>query len=451
MAEDGKKMSKRHRNYTPPDELMETYGADALRLYLINSGLVKAEEQRFSDAGVKEMVRKALLPWYNSFKFFQTYAQVDRWNAQTHFKLYDNILDKWILSKLQSLKLKIASEMEGYRLYNVVPSLFQFIEDLTNTYIRLNRARFWGEGLGQDKCGAYSALYSSLMDLAKIMAPFAPFLSEHLYLELSKFQGEQGQSVHLCDYPLADKKLISEKLEDATDRMQQVILLGRQKRSKEQIKIKIPLNKLTIIHKDAGVLAEIKKLESYIQQELNIKTIQYAQDESDYIKLYAKPNYPVLGKRLGKNFNSFKKLIEDMTPSQLEELEMRGSISLDGESFSSEEIMLFREAKEGTSAISNRFISIDLNCTLDQDLIEEGLAREIVNRIQKSRKDLNFNVADRIMVLYSGDPELEKAISRHQDYICGETLAKSLEKSQKLGPLNYDIDDYKISLEITRT
>ena len=154
MAEDGKKMSKRLKNYTPPGELMEEYGADALRLYLITSGLVKAEDQRFADSGVKDMVRKALLPWYNAAKFFQTYASVDKWHSSEHFVSSENITDKWILSNLQTLKSRISNEMERYHLYNVVPALFTFIEDLTNWYIRLNRNRFWGEGLDQDKKAA---------------------------------------------------------------------------------------------------------------------------------------------------------------------------------------------------------------------------------------------------------------------------------------------------------
>ena len=452
MAEDGKKMSKRLRNYTPPDTLMETYGADALRLYLINSGLVKAEEQRFSDAGVKEMVRKVLLPWYNSFKFFQTYAEVDGWSFEKNLKFGENITDKWILSKLQTLKKQIAIEMEGYRLYNVVPPLFTYIEDLTNWYIRLNRSRFWEEGLSEDKCFAYSTLYTALKELSIAMAPFTPFLSEYIYMELGKFGKMEEKSVHLCSYPLPHEEMISEKLEDATDRMQQIILLARQKRNKEQIKVKTPLSKLTIVHKDKSILNEISKLEIYIQNEINVKNLEYSQNESDFIKLYAKPNFPILGKRLGKNFNLYKKMIEELTPTELAQLEEKDSITIKDETFSSNDIVVFREAKEGTQTLSNRFISIDLDCKLDFDLIEEGLAREVVNRIQKSRKDLNFNVSDRIDVSFYGSPEVEKAIMKHSDYISSSTLAKTLKHEKLEGEdiLNFDIEEYKISFRIEK-
>ena len=196
-------MSKSLRNYTPPDELMESYGADALRLYAINSGLMRGEEQRFADSGVRDMVRRALLPWYNAFSFLRTYAAIDGWSPDKGQHHGSNILDHWIRSRLQTLKANVATEMEAYRLYNVVPQLLSFIEDLTNWYIRLNRGRFWGEGISADKIAAYSTLYDVLLELSKLMAPFAPFLSEHLYQSLEALAGRQPSpaSVHHCDYP----------------------------------------------------------------------------------------------------------------------------------------------------------------------------------------------------------------------------------------------------------
>jgi len=452
LAEDGKKMSKSLKNFTPPDVLMEKFGADALRLYLINSGLVRAEEQRFSDAGVKDMVRKVLLPWYNSFKFFQTYAEVDKWNAKENLHFGDNITDRWVLSKLQTLKARIATEMEEYKLYNVVPSLFNFIEDLTNWYIRLNRSRYWGGGLEEDKCSAYSTLYLALKEFSIAMAPFTPFLSEYMYQALSSFGEKEEESVHLCSYPTPQDKYMDATLEDAMDRMQQIILLGRQKRNKEQIKVKTPLNTLTIIHKNKSLLQEISKLESYIKNELNVKEIKYSENENEFIKLFAKPNSPVLGKRLGKNFGKYRSLIAGLDANDLERLESDGQIELEGEVFSPEDILIFREPKEGTQALSNRFISIDLDCKLTQDLIDEGLAREVVNRIQKSRKDLNLNVTDRIKVDFSGSQELENAILKHKDYISGETLTKNLEKNDLSGDgiITYQIEKSDISFKITK-
>ena len=411
LAEDGKKMSKRLKNYTAPNELMENFGADALRLYLINSALVKAEEQRFTDSGVKDMVRRVLLPWYNSFKFFQTYSSIDGWDSNEHLQFGDNITDRWVLSKLQTLKKDIAVEMDLYQLYNVVPALFNFIEDLTNWYIRLNRRRFWEEGLKDDKCQAYSTLYTAIKELSTALAPFAPFLSEYIYQELGKTGTKKYESIHLEDYPVEDKQYINPILENAVDRMQQIILLGRQKRNQVQIKVKTPLARLTIIHQDQLLLDEISKLENYIKTELNIKEIEYTTEESKYIKLYAKPNSPVLGKRLGKKFGIYMKLISSLKAEELTELEEEGQLIIEGEKFLPSDILIFREAKEGTQALSNRFISIDIDCNLTEDLISEGLAREVVNRIQKTRKEIDLNVDDRITVSYSGDENILKAIS----------------------------------------
>jgi len=455
MAEDGKKMSKRLKNYTAPDILMEEYGADAMRLYLINSGLVRAEEMRFSDSGVKDMVRRALLPWFNSHKFFSTYATIDGWNHKDHAKVSDNITDNWILSNLQTLKKNIASEMEAYKLYNVVPALFTFIEDLTNWYIRLNRTRFWGEGLNDDKCAAYTTLYTCLLEVSQSLAPFAPFLSEHIYLELTQYgdKSKMPESVHLCDYPVAKEEMIQPMLEQAVDRMQQLIMLGRQKRTEEKIKVKTPLARLTVIHKDQKLLDEIKKLEEYIEAELNIKKVHYDTAEDKYIDLYAKPNLPVLGKRLGKQMGQFMKLIKNLSNEQLLELEEKGTINLGGENFTPEDFLIFREAKEGTKAISNRFISIDLDCNLSEELINEGMARECVNRIQRTRKEIGLNVEDRVAISFkTSSKELIRALEQHKDYICGETLAVSLKQDANLeNGQSFSIEGLELSLDIRKS
>jgi len=451
MAEDGKKMSKRLQNYTQPDVLMEEYGADALRLYLINSGLVKAEEQRFADSGVKDMVRRALLPWYNSFKFLQTYADIDGWRADANPAPSTNITDQWVLSRVQSLLTNVGREMAGYRLYNVVPALFEFIEELTNWYIRLNRSRFWGEGLGGDKQAAYHTLYHTLHTVTLAMAPFAPFLAEHIYQRLLPYAPKdvpQPESVHLCRYPQPQPELIRPALEAAVSRMQNIILLGRQKRNQVKIKTKTPLARLTIIHRDQAMLDEIARLADYIESELNVKALQYSTDEARYIRLYAKPNAPVLGKRLGKDFGRFRQLIEALDAQQLDALQEQGSLTLDGETFGVDDILVFREAKPGLEALSNRFISIDLDCSLNPALVREGLAREVVNRIQKTRKDSGLNVTDRIDVRYRAEGELAEAIREHAEYIRQETLCDSLETGG--GDLNFDIDEHTLNISLDK-
>ncbi len=429
IAEDGRKMSKRLRNYTPPDELMEMYGADALRLYLINSGLVRGEEQRFSDTGVKDMTRRTLLPWYNAFQFLMTYATIDGWSPDKGLHYGSNVLDQWISSRLQTLEKDIGQEMRKYRLYNVVPRLLEFIEDLTNGYIRLNRDRFWGKDITADKIAAYSTLYTVIEELTMVMAPFTPFLAEHLYQELAKLNGHgapKPSSVHLCAYPDPEESLMQPRLEEAVSRMQQVILLGRTRREEVKINLRKPMRRLTIVHRDADLLNELRALEPFIRRELNVKSVAYDQDEDQYIRLYAKPNFPVLGKRLGKRMKEIGAQIQQLNREQIESLQETGSVNLGGETFSGEEILVLREAKPGTNALSNRFISIDLDCALDEGLIAEGIAREAVNRIQRSRKEMNLNVSDRIAITYCGAGAIEEALEQFADYIAGETLATRL-------------------------
>ncbi|MEE6248158.1 MAG: class I tRNA ligase family protein, partial [Pseudomonadota bacterium] len=460
MAEDGKKMSKSLRNYTPPDELMETYGADALRLYSINSGLVRGEEQRFADSGVRDMVRRALLPWYNAYSFLRTYAEIDEWSPQKGQFEGDNILDQWIMSRLQTLKNTVATEMEGYRLYNVVPGLFAFIEDLTNWYIRLNRGRFWGEDISADKIAAYSTLYEVLMELSKVMAPFAPFLSEHLYQSLAQLAGQPAQpnSVHLCDYPEAEAVKVKPGLETAVERMQQVILLGRQKREEVKIGLRTPLSRLTIVNSDTALLEDMRSLEGYVRDELNVQSVEYSADESAYIELYAKPNFPLLGKRLGKRMKAFAGVIANLDIGQISELQNNGDIQLtvagESETFSSEEIQVQQQARAGTNTVSNRQIAVDLDCQLTPELIRGGYAREVVNRIQRARKDQGFDVSDRIAVTYAAQGELAQAIAEHRDYIMGETLCLDLqsadEEALSEGAAVTDIDGNRLRLSIQR-
>nr|MBP9674145.1 isoleucine--tRNA ligase [Bacteriovoracaceae bacterium] len=435
LAKDGKKMSKRLQNYTAPDALMELHGADALRLFLINSGLVRGEELRFTDDGVKEVVRRVLLPWYNAFNFFKTYAEVDGWNAKEHsISSSENILDQWLLSKLQSLTLKVTQEMESYRLYNVVPALINFIDDLTNWYIRLNRRRFWEGGLTPDKKKAYSTLFKTLTDTAKLMAPFTPFLSEHIFLSLKKFSCEEEESIHLCSYPVAQEELIVPSLEDAVDRMQQIILLGRQLRADRKENIRKPLASMTLIHKNSQVLKEILKLSEYIQAELNVVKILTSHQESDYIKLYAKPNLPILGKKFGKRINEIKKEIEVLSAEMLERIENGETLCVGAETLTLEDLLILRESKSA-DVKSNRFISLQMDFTSHPDLIMSWYAREFVRLIQEKRKKMNFAVSDHIHIFYKGAQKdlLElfvQALIKKEDYIRHETLADSLINSQ---------------------
>ncbi|MFD2176143.1 isoleucine--tRNA ligase [Veronia pacifica] len=428
MAEDGKKMSKRLKNYTAPDTLMEQYGADALRLYLINSSLVKAEEQKFADSGVQEMVRQVLLPWYNGFKFFKTYADIDQWKASGSLST-ENVLDQWIVSRLESLKEKVNAEMQAYRLYEVVPPLFEFLEDLTNWYIRLNRARFWQTEMNEDKEAAYSTLYYCLNTFSTLMAPFAPFLSEHVYQELKHFSNKENaaDSVHLCEYPQSSTERKAPELEKSVQRLQNLVVMGRQKRNELKIKTKTPLQRATVLHRNTAELNDVMRLADYIKAELNIKTLDFSTEEDQFIDLYARANFQLLGKRLGKQMKHFASLIANLTAEEIDHLQTNEEIQLDGESFSAEEIVIYRKAKEGVNAVSNRYISMEFDSELTEELIAEGMVREIVGLIQKRRKALGFEVTDRVNVSLHTSQSIQDWIKTHEDYLKTETLTTQLD------------------------
>ena len=434
LAEDGKKMSKRLKNYPEPDAILATYGADALRLYLINSPLVRAEDLRFSEAGVRDTVRRLLLPWRNAYKFFVTYALVDDWQPAADAGT-PNILDRWIRSRTQTLIRRVNAEMEAYRLYNVVPALLDFLNALTNWYVRLNRRRFWSSGRSDDKHAAYDSLYDVLLTCAKLMAPFTPFLADAIYTNLASLLGRGAQeSVHLETFPTYDAGQVNAGLEDAVARMQRVILLGRSLRNERKVKVRIPLDTLTIVHRRRDVLDELRPLEGYVREELNVKHVAYSTAEDERVVLAATPNAPVLGPRFGRAFGAIRKQITGLRVEQMLAIESGESIRLGEHTFAPDEIRILRHAREGLPDVrSDRFISIDFPCTVNDALLAEGLARDVVHHIQQLRKEAGYHVEDRIAVTYAADARVSEAITQHRAYIRQETLARELIEADPAG------------------
>lgn len=423
VAQDGKKMSKRLRNYTPPDELMETYGADALRLYLISSNLVKGEEQRFSDQGVKEIVRSTLLPWYNAFKFLKTYAEVDNWTVDSTDLPYTQ-LDLWIQSRLQTLIQQVNNNMGEYKLYQVVPPLLSFIDELTNTYIRMNRNRFWGEDNSLDKQAAYQTLFEVLLTLSKLMAPFSPYLADSTFIELKAFDPSiKEASVHLCRYPKFNEDKQDTILETGVSLMQEIINMARSERVTAGIKTKTPLSSITIIHQQTAILDAIKPLADRLAIELNVKDILYDTAEENYVSLTAKPNLPILGRRYGRELNRIKGIINTLSDASLRSYEAGNAITHDDVQFNANDLLVFRDIKPDTNAVSNRYITISLDTTLTDELVHEGMAREIVSQIQKTRKALDLTVDQRIQLVICAEQSIIDIITTHQDYILSEVLA----------------------------
>ena len=286
------------------------------------------------------------------------------------------------------------------------------------------------------------------------MAPFTPFLADALYRNLSTLQSDKAvESVHLEDFPSYDERAVDQPLEDAVTRMQRVILLGRRLRNERKVKVRMPLQTLTILHRQESVLNDLKPLAGYIQEELNVKTIAYSMAEGEKVELSAKPNPQLLGPRFGKEFGKIRKQLATLTRDQMLTLEGSESLQLSGYAFQPGEIQILRQAKDGLPDVrSDRFISIEFPCELNDELIAEGLAREIVHQIQQMRKDAGYQVEDRIAVTYEAAPQLATAIDRHQTYIRQETLARSLEQALPSGDRveTATIEDASITLGVRR-
>ncbi|MBA3701167.1 MAG: isoleucine--tRNA ligase [Planctomycetes bacterium] len=428
LAEDGQKMSKSKKNYPDPHLVLDTYGADALRAYLIDSPVVRAEPLKFSEAGLKEIVRTVVLPYWNALSFFTTYAAVDGFDPRTvtaRPPRERKPIDRWALSVLQSLVRDVNAEMEGYRLYNVVPRLVSFIDQLTNTYIRLNRARFWKSPDPLDQADAYHTLYQVLTTFAKVLAPFMPFLTEEVYQRLVRpTDAAAPASVHWCDYPQADEALIDRDLERDVALSLTVTSLARKLREDHKLKIRQPLPALTIISRDPVVRAAGERFRAAIALELNVKEVRFSADEAAFCALTVKPNLKVLGKRCGPKLKGISATLSGWSFAEVTELEAGRTITVDGETISKDDLMLTRSPVAGAITASLGAVTVALDTAVTPDLMREGLAREFVSVVQQARKDAGLEVSDRIRVLFaSDDTDIVAALTDHAAFIADEVLA----------------------------
>ncbi|MBM4304777.1 MAG: isoleucine--tRNA ligase [Deltaproteobacteria bacterium] len=454
LAEDGKKMSKRLKNYPDPKHILETYGADALRAYLMSSPASHAEDLRFSEIGVKEVVRSVLLPLWNAYSFLVTYARADHWSPsqfnEKKLEHLENDLDRWVISRLQSLIKSVDEKMEVYHLYEVVPQVIAFIDDLTNWYIRLNRRRFWEEEKTADKEAAYSTLYYTILEFSKILAPILPFVTEEIYQNL-RVKEKSQDSVHLCLFPELKNSRIHSDLEKQMSLIQIVVSMGRNARNTNKLKTRQPLREILVITKNPADQKTIEKYSEIILNELNIKKVSFTNDETKWVSFSAKPNAKVLGPRLGQKMKAISQKIRELTPELVDKLEREGTLEIEGEKIFPSDIVLDRQPKQEGVIQTMGGITVWLDTKLDTALIQEGQARELVNRIQKLRKDLNFEVVDRIKVVFETSVELQAAFQTHRSYIVAETLAFEFEaKSHGSWTSEQDIDGVSLKLHIEK-
>ncbi|KAH6697582.1 isoleucyl-tRNA synthetase [Plectosphaerella plurivora] len=428
LASTGVKMSKSLKNYPDPSHVINEFGSDALRLYLINSPVVRAEPLRFKEAGVKEVVSKVLLPLWNSYRFFCEQASLyEKNNGQafvadasfTEGKSLENVMDKWILADCQSMLQFINQEMEGYRLYTVVPRLLNVLDNLTNWYIRFNRKRLKGvAGLGLDDTkAALNTLLQVLFTLVRALAPFTPFLTEHIYRLINPFLGDvvkdfkDSRSVHFLPFPTVQEALFDSEIERKVASMQKVILLGRTARERRTISLKTPLKSLVVVS-DEQHLSDIDTLLVYVKGELNVQEVVLSSDEAKYnIILEAKVDWPTLGKKLKKEVQKVRKALPTLTQEQLRQYQKDKTMTVDGIVLEASDLEIVRvlAKTEGESteqpklepAFSNDVIILLDTDVSDQDLVFEGLAREMINRVQKLRKKANLVATDDVHMQYS--------------------------------------------------
>ncbi|KAK8143196.1 isoleucine--tRNA ligase [Beauveria asiatica] len=425
LAEDGKKMSKRLKNYPDPSIVMQKYGSDALRLYLINSPVVRAEPLRFKESGVKEVVQKVLLPLWNSYKFFEGQVALLKkvegadyiWNPDLE-STNTNVMDRWILASCQSLLEFVNTEMKGYRLYTVVPRLLELIDNTTNWYIRFNRRRLKGENGLDDTQHALNALFEVLFTLCRGLAPFTPFLTDNIYCRLlpripKNLQAEDPRSVHFLRFPDVRSELFDSDVERRVSRMQKVIELARVSRERRSIGLKTPLKTLVVLHHDQQYLDDARSLKNYITEELNVRDLVLTSDEGKYgVQYSVTADWPVLGKKLKKDMARVKKALPSLTSEQCQGYVRDKEILVDGIKLEEGDLVVRRGVKEDeTSKTWETNTDSDVLTLLDvhvyEGLAQEGLAREVINRVQKLRKKAGLQQTDDVRMEYRmlSDPE----------------------------------------------
>ena len=443
----GKKMHKSKGNSVEPFSLIEEYGADTIRWYLPYVSPVWTPI-KFDEDGLKEVYSKFFNTLKNTYNFFALYANTDEVDARKLKVKYDDLeeIDKWLLSKYNKLVKYTTDAYEEYDLNKVVRSITDFVsEDLSNWYIRRNRRRFWAHDLDTSKKAVYKTTYDVLVGLTKLIAPVVPFISEEIYTALTS-----KESVHLAKFPKCDDKLIDEKIEEKMDLVRDLISLGRNVREEAKIKVRQPISEAILDGKNKNIIGDLTEL---IKEELNVKEIKFADDLSIYMNYEVKPNFKVCGPLLGSSIKSFQGYVKNFNYGDIKNLEEGNEvkINLDGKEITITYDMLDVRitSKEGFNSTHEGNNFIVLNTTLNKDLINEGIARELISKIQQLRKNKDFNIVDRINIYYSHNDEIEEAIEEYRDMIMKDTLAEQIDERNDLTE-KFNINGIEVKLDVAR-
>jgi isoleucyl-tRNA synthetase len=425
LAEDGKKMSKSERNYTDPMKVINTYGADALRLFLMHSACVKAEDLRYSDSGVKEILKNVIIPLWNAYSFFITYANIDGASPSKAPAQPENPLDRWVLSETERMIDEVTRNLDAYDLQRAIDPIVEFIDLLNNWYIRRSRRRFWRSENDLDKKQAYETLYEVLMRLVQAAAPFIPYVTEEIYQNL-RHEGER-ESVHLVNYPEVRADRRRSDLETKMSLTRQTVSMGRALRAVHNLKIRQPLKAIHLVTKDQAAQKVLIEMEEIIAEELNVKAVIFRENEEELVEYSAKANYRLLGKLLGKHMKTAAARIEGLKMGEIQSL-LEGAtlvLDLDGTNFdlTLEAVSIQRNEKENYKVLNEGALTVALDPELTGELIQEGIIRDLVRSIQNLRKDQGFVVTDRIALTVMGSEVLQAAILAFEEQLLGEILA----------------------------
>jgi len=458
LDKNGQKMSKRLGNAADPFEVLSTYGADATRWYMI-SNANPWDNLKFDKDGIEEVKRKFFGTLYNTYSFFSLYTNIDGFSyAEEDIPLHERPeLDRWILSELHTLIKKVDKFYEEYEPTKAARAISDFTQDyLSNWYVRLSRRRFWKGDYQQDKISAYQTLYTCMLTIAKIGAPIAPFFMDKLYLDLNAVsQKENFESIHLADFPLFEESYIDKSLERKMEDAQTISSLVLSLRAKEKIKVRQPLQKIMIPVENEEQKSSILAVANLIKHEVNIKEIELLEDASDILVKQIKPNFKTLGPKFGREMKSIANAIRNFSKEEISKIELEGKIpiELDGKMINLElsDVEISSKDIEGWLVANEGSITVALDVTISEDLRREGVARELINRIQNARKDRGLEVTDRIKLTILKFGDLQESIDNNKEYIMSETLTEELVfVDQLIDGLDIEFDTIKSKILINK-
>lgn len=458
LDKNGMKMSKRLGNAIDPFGAIEEFGSDAVRWYMITNS-APWDNLKFDIEGVKEATRSFFGKLFQTYSFLTMYANVDGWcYEEADVPMTERPeMDRWILSELNSLIREVTNCYEQYEPTRAGRLIQNFVVDnVSNWFVRLSRKRFWGNAMSMDKLSAYQTLYTCLETVAKLMAPIAPYYADRLYRDLTSATGRgDSESVHLSKFPVSDDSKIDKEQELRMELAQQITSMVLSLRKKEQIIVRQPLQKIAIPAVDVEQQQRIEAMKQLILDEVNVKELEFVEGNGILVKK-VKCNFRTMGKKFGKLMKSVSASVSAMSQDQIAELEKNGSVNVTLETGENalievEDVEIFSEDIPGWTVANEGSLTVALDITVTEELKNEGVARELVKRIQNLRKESGFEITDRIAITLSHCPETDKAVESFRDYICGQVLADSLTLADQVEDATVlDFDDYKVNLNIKR-